>query len=167
METEQLKDQLLKISTELELLKAKDIRDLKDGIRLLASKIDRLTSQGNQSESIDKLATALAASKPNVKELMASGTGNSGTYSTFDDYRYSFEEALATEGLSMVFTPQRIGASEWILTTDLVHSSGQWKRSTLPIEISDNANSRQNDDQKLGSAISYMKRYAYAAMMGV
>lgn len=163
---ETMQEQYKQLSTELELLKSKDIRDIKDAIRLLASKIDRLTPQGEQSESIAQLAAALAKAKLEKKPLKESGTGNRGKYSTLEDYEEAYEEALANNGLSIVFKPTLIAQDKYVLVTRLVHSSGEWMRSSLPID-SDEKSTQLNEEQGMGKSISYMKRYSYAAMMGV
>jgi hypothetical protein len=48
------------------------------------------------------------------------------------------------------------------LITWLFHESGQWLKSTAPIITKDD-----NDPQKVGSAITYMRRYSLQAMLGI
>lgn len=48
------------------------------------------------------------------------------------------------------------------LITLLVHSSGQWFRSDVNITLSGTS-----DYQDLGSAITYLKRYSYCAILGI
>lgn len=48
------------------------------------------------------------------------------------------------------------------LVTLLVHSSGQWFRSDVSIVLGDAI-----DYQDLGSAITYLKRYSYCAILGI
>jgi len=163
---EQLKQQLTQISTELDLLKSKDVRDVKDAVRMLSGKIDRLNPQGEQSETIAKIAEALAKAKMEKLPLKESGAGNRGKYSTLEDYEDAYEKPLAKNGISIVFTPSRLSATEMVLVTKLIHSSGEWFRSVLPIEASESGPIK-SEEQGLGSSISYMKRYSYAAMMGV
>lgn len=47
------------------------------------------------------------------------------------------------------------------LTTMLIHASGQWISSVYPLSV------QKADAQSYGSAISYARRYALAALMGV
>jgi hypothetical protein len=161
-----IQELVAKLSTELELLKSKDIRDIKDVLRMLSGKIDRLTPNGEQSATIAEISTALAKAKLEKLPLKESGAGNRGKYSTLEDYEDAYEKPLAKFGLSMVFTPQMIGNDKWVLVTKLTHSSGEWFRSVLPIEASESGPIK-SEEQGLGSSISYMKRYSYAAMMGV
>lgn len=164
---EHIQQELSQITTQLDLLKSKDIRGLQDALRVIVAKIDRLQQQGDQSDSIDQLATALAKAKLERLPLKESGTGNRGKYSTLEDYEDSYEKPLAKNGLSIIFTPQAQGQDSWVLVTTLVHASGQWKKSMLPIDMSEEVNKTINEEQGFGKSISYMKRYSYAAMMGV
>jgi hypothetical protein len=154
------------ISTELQLLKSKDIRDVKDALRILSGKIDRLTSQDEQSESIDQLTTALAKAKLEANPLVCSGEiANRGEYSDMTDYLEAYQEALCKNGLVITFTPQVGKDNLLVLVTKLSHSSGQWMKSMLPAEPSlDDPKIKQ--EQAYGARLTYMKRYAYAAMMG-
>lgn len=68
---------------------------------------------------------------------------------------------LSKHGLC-VLQPIRVGSSgEKYLCTRLGHSSGQWMESRLPLV------QMKPDMQGMGSAITYAKRYAYSAMIGV
>jgi hypothetical protein len=158
--------ELQQILTELELLKAKDIREVKDAIRILAGKIDRLTSNDLQSPTIGALTAAKAQALLEANPLKESGTGNRGKYSTLEDYRAAFEKPLAKNGLVLSFTPSRISSNEWVLVTLLSHSSGEWIKSVLPISAPESSQQR-NEEQGYGASISYMQRYSYAAIMGV
>ena len=161
---ELLKQQLEHISTDIDLLKSKDVRDVKDAIRILSSKIDRLNPQGEQSESVAHISEALAKATLEKKPLKESGTGNRGKYSTLEDYEDAYEAALAKHGIKILFQPD---VEKKILVAKLTHSSGEWFRSTLPLDPSEAVGPNKNEGQSFGSSLSYMKRYAYAAMMGV
>lgn len=51
------------------------------------------------------------------------------------------------------------------LVTMLIHSSGQWLKSSMPINVkSDN---KVNDLQALGGIITYLRRYAALSMVGI
>jgi hypothetical protein len=47
------------------------------------------------------------------------------------------------------------------LTTILAHSSGEWIKQTMEVPVT------KPDAQGAGSAITYMRRYALAAVVGV
>ena len=69
-------------------------------------------------------------------------------------------EPLTNNGLSL---SQQVEGSktEMQLVTMLGHSSGQWIRSKLPLLL------QKLDPQSLGSALTYARRYAMSAMVGI
>lgn len=68
--------------------------------------------------------------------------------------------ALTKNGLAVTqFTMQE--NDQQVLVTILGHSSGQWLKSTMLIAPTD------NKVQSLGGYITYLRRYMYAAMVGV
>jgi len=120
----------------------------------------------NRSESIVELATALAKAQGAMPAVPKNGRGQVGTqrtsYVTFDDLVATVKAPLATNGLSFTQMLDEGPA----LTTMLLHSSGQWIAASMPIEAME-ANRGTNAMQALGSTLTYMKRYALAAMLGV
>lgn len=122
-----------------------------------------------QSEQIDKLAEALAKaqgtmSQPKrnkeVKVKTSGGDGYSFKYATLDAIIEAVKEPLATNGLAFLQILAN-GDGKYRLVTKLVHSSGQWIASETPILATTGKN------QEFGSALTFMKRYALAAMLGV
>lgn len=67
---------------------------------------------------------------------------------------------LAAHGFGIIQSPQFEGDTMW-LETALIHSSGAEKISKYPIRPI------KQDPQGYGSAITYAKRYAICAMLGV
>ena len=67
---------------------------------------------------------------------------------------------LANAGLSVVQLVSS-DAAHAIIETILAHSSGEWVSSTLAVPLT------KADAQGLGSAITYGRRYALAAIVGV
>jgi hypothetical protein len=69
-------------------------------------------------------------------------------------------KALALQKLSVV---QSVDAADGkcLITTMLVHESGQWFKGTLPVPVA------KMDAQGVGSASTYGRRYALSAMLGV
>lgn len=63
----------------------------------------------------------------------------------------------ATHGVAVIQSISREGSE---LETLLVHSSGEWIRTTYPIEV-------QRDPQAMGSQYTYGRRYALFAALGV
>lgn len=126
-----------------------------------------------RSDQIHELAAALATAQgamaPAVKGKTASIRSNRAGSAS---YEYTFADLdavwdacrgpLTAAGLAVVqVTEPDEAAGEVMLRTTLIHGSGQWISSRLPL-IFDGASM-----QTLGSAITYARRYALAAMVGV
>lgn len=113
----------------------------------------------NRSEEILDLATALSKAqgefKPAVFDKKNPHFGQS--YASFTSVMASVRDALAKNGLAIV----QVQSSENKLETTLLHSSGQWISGETPLLID------KNNMQGLGSAITYAKRYAVSALLGV
>lgn len=115
-----------------------------------------------QSEQIDQLATALAKAQGMMKSA-AKSKENPFFKSHYADLPAVWDacrDALSKNGLAVVQTPQFEGEATWLETT-LAHSSGQWMRSRYPVRPA------KNDPQGIGSALTYSRRYALMAMVGV
>lgn len=116
----------------------------------------------NKSEQINELATALAKAQGAVRPAIKDST-NPHFKSRYADLAAVWDacrEALSAHGLSVaqlvVDADQGIGVE-----TVLMHASGQWLSSTFSMPVS------KNDAQGVGSAVTYARRYALAAMVGV
>lgn len=73
---------------------------------------------------------------------------------------------LSRHQLAVLQLPTRDDDGHLILRTILSHVSGEWISSTLPI-MADTSNRGVTAAQALGSAITYARRYALSAMVGV
>lgn len=133
--------------------------------------MDQNGAEADESRELDKLAAALAKAQAAIKHADKSReapVNREGTkkrkYATLADVMEAARPALAANGLAVVQHPSG-GAGGLVLTTWLMHESGQWMRSRLAVPYS--ANAFMSDVQALGSAITYARRYAYAAIAGV
>ena len=70
-------------------------------------------------------------------------------------------DALSKQELAVIQSPGRIYNGHILLTTLLSHSSGEWIKDELELPIA------KFDAQGTGSAITYARRYAYQAIVGV
>jgi hypothetical protein len=111
-----------------------------------------------QSPTIGALAAALAKSQGAMKAAHkdASNPFFKSKYADLASVWEACRAALAANGLAVC---QIIDGEA--LTTILLHSSGEWLAGTYPIKPV------KNDPQGVGSAITYARRYALAAMAGV
>lgn len=114
-----------------------------------------------QSTQVNELVTALAkaqgemqlASKNQKNTFFKSG------YADYDEIVSSSRPALTKNGLAV--THQLISNGSSLLITTLWHSSGQFLSSIVKIKPD------KQDIQTIGKYITYMKRYSYAALVGV
>jgi hypothetical protein len=114
------------------------------------------------SEQINELAAALAKAQGQIQGAVKDST-NPAFKSRYADLASVWDAcrmALSANGLAVVQGPALADRGVSV-TTRLLHSSGQWAESTLILPM-DKATA-----QGAGSAITYARRYALAAMVGV
>jgi hypothetical protein len=114
------------------------------------------------SEQINELATALAKAQGTMGGALKDSANPffKSRYADLESVWTACRKALAENGLSVVQSASETDAGVAV-TTMLLHSSGQWMRDTLPLHPKDTS------PQGIGSAITYGRRYALAAMAGV
>ena len=116
----------------------------------------------NASENLADLAAALCAVqgelKPAIKQ--ADNPFFKSKYVDLPGVWEAIRPLLSKNGLSVVQTFTASADGPTIVTT-LMHKSGQWVSSELFLKPA------KSDPQGVGSAITYGRRYALAAMVGV
>ena len=116
----------------------------------------------NASENLADLAAALCAVqgelKPAIKQ--ADNPFFKSKYVDLPGVWEAIRPLLSKNGLSVVQTFTASADGPTIVTT-LMHKSGQWVSSELFLKPA------KSDPQGIGSAITYGRRYALAAMVGV
>lgn len=115
-----------------------------------------------QSESIDLLAVSLSKAQGKITVAIEDKKNPhfKSTYSSLNSIWDACRSALSEHGLSVTQIMQPSHSSIDLITI-LLHSSGQWIKSILPIP------SLQLTPQQLGSAITYLRRYSLSAIVGV
>ncbi len=129
-----------------------------------------ITMNWSMSPSIGKLAEALSKAQAKFDRVLKDSE-NPAFRSKYADLATVLDATrphLAAEGLSVIQMPHarfsESDAKEVTLTTLIAHSSGEWISSNLTLP----AMMRERfDAQSVGSAITYARRYALAAMTGV
>lgn len=115
------------------------------------------------SETINELAWALAKAQAKIEGAAKSSTNPhfKSKYADLAEVWSACRPALTENGISIVQSPEYVQGGV-IVTTMLMHSTGQWLSSQLfmPVKQADNA-------QAVGSAITYARRYALASMVGI
>lgn len=116
-----------------------------------------------QSESINELVAALAVAQGKLRPAGKNSRNPhlKNEYADLESIWAVWREVGPANGLAVIQSP----TSSNTLVTTLAHSSGQWVASEIPISIGDGRG--LNASQVYGSALSYAKRYALAALVGV
>ena len=116
------------------------------------------------SESIANLAAALAKAQGTI-EGASKDTKNPHFNSRYADLASVVDacrKALADNELSVVQSPSTKDGNLVLMTTMLLHSSGEWIESD-PLQVQ----ARDAAPQAVGSCLTYLRRYQLASMVGV
>lgn len=115
------------------------------------------------SDSIKELATALAKAQAVMAGAKKDAT-NPHFRSKYADLASVWEacrDALTANGIAVVQMTEPSGEQEVRVITALFHSSGEWVSGILALPVT------KADAQGYGSALTYARRYALAAAVGV
>jgi hypothetical protein len=118
----------------------------------------------NKSDSIKDLATALSSAQSEIRGAIkdAENPFFKSSYADLESIWESCREIITTHGLSVTQLPTMTDDGKYpALETTLMHSSGQWISGKIAL------NPVKPDPQSMGSAISYMRRYSLAAVLGI
>lgn len=116
-----------------------------------------------QTESIAKLTEALVK----VQSVMETATKDANNpffkskYTTLAGCWDVARKPLADNGLAVIQTTTFDEGNSVIVETTLSHISGEWVRGSLKMPLV------KLDPQAVGSAITYARRYALSAMIGI
>jgi hypothetical protein len=115
-----------------------------------------------QSQDTKDIAAALAKAQGQIENASkdAANPAWRSTYATLASVINASSEKLSENGIAVVQATVPTENSLMIVTT-LNHSSGQWFRSYTPLILA------KQDMQGLGGAISYARRYALSAIIGI
>lgn len=116
----------------------------------------------NRSDSINELATALAKAQAKLRNPAFDSLNPhfKSKFASLANVRDTVTPVLAEHGLSVTQWPETVDGHVAV-TTLLAHASGQWISSTLHIPTA------KNDAHGAGSSITYARRYALMACVGV
>lgn len=113
----------------------------------------------NKSESIKEISAALEVFHEKVQPIKKESDNPffKSKYASLDTILREVEEPLKEAGLSFAQFP----SGEAGLSTILMHESGEWLEDTFSIPLA------KSDPQGAGSALTYMRRYALGAVLGL
>lgn len=122
-----------------------------------------------RSDSIKELAGALSKAQSAYKAVQKSGknnffknaAGQPSSYPTLSDFIEASVEALTSNGLSITQSFGSRDNGRIFLSTTLLHISGEFLQDSFDLLIG------KQDMQGFGSAGTYGRRYAYAAIAGL
>lgn len=115
------------------------------------------------SESVKAVAAALSKAQAVMASAQKDKT-NPAFRSKYADLASVWDacrEALTKNGLSVVQMTRSTDRQEVVVVTRLMHDSGEWIEGELALPVT------KNDAQGFGSAMTYARRYALAAAVGV
>jgi len=114
------------------------------------------------SETINEIAAAIAKAQGQIKG--ASKDANNpffkSKYADLASVWDACRAALSANGLAVIQSPSAEGTRVSVDTL-LTHSSGQWMAGTVSVTA------KEDTPQAIGSAITYLRRYALQSFVGV
>lgn len=115
------------------------------------------------SEQINEIATALAKAQGEMKPAIFNRVNPhyKSRYADFTSCMDACRLPLSKNGLAVAQLPTFSTDGRFILSTLLLHSSGQWMACEFPM------NTKTDNIQSIGSAMSYAKRYSLCGMLGI
>jgi hypothetical protein len=117
----------------------------------------------DRSETIKELAIALAKAQAAIRPALKDSE-NPHFRSKYADLSSVWEACrapLTSNGLAVMQMPVDASDGRVALTTMILHTSGEWISSTVSTRL------QKDDAQGVGSALTYLRRYALAAAIGV
>lgn len=115
-----------------------------------------------KSENIGALAAALAKAQSQISGAVkdAANPFFKSKYADLESVWQACRKPLTDNNLSVTQT-SRYTEHGLMLVTTLLHSSGEWIAGEMPVLVKDNS------PQAQGSGLTYARRYALAALVGI
>jgi len=118
-----------------------------------------------KSETIGELSKALSKLQGIVQDPIKNKAAHKCKYADLPQVLQILRPLLSDSGLSVSQFPG-IEEDKITIETILMHESGQWISSVLSMNALD-ANSAMNKAQGMGAIITYGRRYALTALLGI
>lgn len=116
-----------------------------------------------QSEQINELAAALATAQGKITGALKDSANPffKSKYADLASVWDACRTALSENGLAVIQTTEAVAPESITLVTTLAHKSGQWIRGVMTMTPKDSS------PQAAGSCLTYLRRYALAAIVGI
>lgn len=114
-----------------------------------------------RSETINKLAAALSAAQAEMKAATKDAKGNFGNYANLESVWDAAGVPLAKHKLAVMQMPGKYVDGCIELETVLMHESGEFIANIMHMKAP------KADPHGFGSALTYARRYALAAFLGI
>lgn len=120
------------------------------------------------SESINEISSALSAAQKDLPNAVCDTRAHGYKYAKLVQYINLAKDILPMHGLAVSQFVESSDSGKIRITTMLCHSSGQWfKAVAVAPEAVLMGGAGKNPVQVAGSQITYMRRYQYAAILGM
>jgi len=116
----------------------------------------------NHSTELDQIAPAVCGLQAEIEAAPKGTKGQYGAYSDLPTCWNTVQPLLKKHGLSVVQTFLPTDRDEVLITTTLLHKSGQYVSGTLNLPYG-----RGGGPQGAGAAVTYGRRYGLAAILGL
>ena len=116
------------------------------------------------SEQLNELATALSKAQGEISDAEKSSDNPffKSKYADLAEVLGQIRPIFSANGLSIIQLPSLEAEGHVAVNTMLLHSSGQWVQDAMSMPVQG-----KNVAQESGSVITYMRRYAAAAVAGI
>jgi hypothetical protein len=118
-----------------------------------------------KSENINEISTALAKAQGQLESAKKGEQGYGYRYSDLSTVIDTAKDVLSKNGLAVVQLIGEQSEKNVSLTTILTHSSGQFFQSVASLPVIEMKGC--NPAQCAGATLSYLRRYAYQAIIGM
>lgn len=115
-----------------------------------------------QSETIGKISEALSKAQGSIKHATFDSTNPhfKSKYASLSAVMDSCKQPLSDNGIAII-QGASVVEKRLLISTMLAHTSGEWIRDSLSIAL------EKDTAQGIGSAITYGRRYALSAIVGI
>ena len=129
------------------------------------NKENSCSSNELMSNNIESLAAALSKAQSSIENVSKDKQAYGYKYADLASCLASVKKPLSDNGLSVSQIVSQDKNGKQILVTLLIHESGQWLKSIFAVE---NVVMKQcNSLQQLGAGLTYARRYALSAIVGL